>query len=717
MSGEEVPVELLLAIDGRSPNGWLRPASVTGVPPEALSTARAVRRARGTGTGRGPGGRRRRVEQEVDMRLPMREKPPSPQPPDAARLRPWRTEGLPADSEGQAGRPRGGWWRALRAVLLAYLVVFVLLTLQDQAGGPQQMSYTAFTEQVERGNVAEVFARGDSIQGELKEPQPVPGQAGRTYRLFSTERPTFAQDDLLSALEDNGAVVRATPVEPNRGILANLLISFGPILLLVGFWLWLFRKQRGLLGGGLLGGGTKRKPVDPETVRVTFDDVAGIDEVENEIAEVVDFLRDPDKYRRVGARAPKGVLLAGPPGTGKTLLARATAGEAGVPFFSASASEFIEMVVGVGASRVRELFGEARKVAPAIIFIDEVDTIGRARSGGATVSGHDEREQTLNQILTEMDGFSGSEGVVVLAATNRPDILDPALLRPGRFDRTITVSAPDQKGRVEILRVHTRAVPLAADVDLEQIARSTPGMTGAELANLVNEAALLAARRTEGNVTQRDLTDALEKIQLGAARSIVMPPDERRRTAYHEAGHALLGMLQPGADPVRKVTIIPRGRALGVTLSTPQDDRYGYDEQYLRGRIVGALGGMAAEQVVFDVVTTGAESDLETATGIARAMVGRWGMSQRIGPVSVLPREGDPRMQGVSDALLDAVDTEVRRVVEECYARAVTLLREHRNRLDSIVERLLEHETLDEPEIYAAAGLPRPVPAEHSSSA
>jgi cell division protease FtsH len=463
---------------------------------------------------------------------------------------------------------------------------------------------------------------------------------------------------------------------------------------------------------------TKPQQIKPETKQSAgWKDIAGADEAKHELQEVVEFLRDPKRFAALGAKVPKGILLHGPPGTGKTLLARATAGEAGVPFFSASASEFIEMVVGVGASRVRELFGEARKVAPAIIFIDEVDTIGRARSGGATVSGHDEREQTLNQILTEMDGFSGSEGVVVLAATNRPDILDPALLRPGRFDRTITVSAPDQKGRVEILRVHTRAVPLAADVDLEQIARSTPGMTGAELANLVNEAALLAARRTEGNVTQRDLTDALEKIQLGAARSIVMPPDERRRTAYHEAGHALLGMLQPGADPVRKVTIIPRGRALGVTLSTPQDDRYGYDEQYLRGRIVGALGGMAAEQVVFDVVTTGAESDLETATGIARAMVGRWGMSQRIGPVSVLPREGDPRMQGVSDALLDAVDTEVRRVVEECYARAVTLLREHRNRLDSIVERLLEHETLDEPEIYAAAGLPRPVPAEHSSSA
>jgi cell division protease FtsH len=415
------------------------------------------------------------------------------------------------------------------------------------------------------------------------------------------------------------------------------------------------------MAGGLLGG-SRQKRVDPETVRVTFDDVAGIDEVEAEINEIVDFLKDPEKYRRVGARAPKGVLLAGAPGTGKTLLARATAGEAKVPFFSASASEFIEMIVGVGASRVRELFSEARKVAPAIIFIDEIDTIGRPRGGARAVGGHDEREQTLNQILTEMDGFSGSEGVVVLAATNRPDVLDPALLRAGRFDRQIMVHPPDHTGRIAILKVHTRKVPLAENVSLERIASATPGMTGADLANLVNEAALMAARRGQTVVQQRDLTDALEKVQLGTARNVVNPETERRRTAYHEAGHALLGMLQPGADPVRKVSIIPRGRALGVTLSTPEADRYGYDANYLRGRIIGALGGMAAEKEVFDIVTTGGENDLEIVSRIARSMVGRWGMSERIGTLSVLPPEGDPRMAGVSDGLLNAVDEEIRRI-------------------------------------------------------
>jgi cell division protease FtsH len=504
--------------------------------------------------------------------------------------------------------------------------------------------------------------------------------------------------------------VRATPVVQDRGTFVNLLISMAPILLIVVFYWWLFRRQRQALGGGLGGfggGGSKRKPVNPEDVRVSFDDVAGIDEVEAEISEVVDFLRNPDKYRALGARAPKGVLLAGAPGTGKTLLARATAGEADVPFFSASASEFIEMIVGVGAQRVRELFAEARKVAPAIVFIDEIDTIGRSRSGSHSVGGHDEREQTLNQILTEMDGFSGKEGVVVLAATNRPDVLDAALLRPGRFDRTITVHPPDQKGRADILRVHTRNVPLAADVDLDSIASSTPGMTGADLANLVNEAALLAARVGDVQVRPRHLTDALEKVQLGTARNVVMPEDQRRRTAFHEGGHALLGMIQPGADPVRKVSIIPRGRALGVTLSTPEHDRYGYDEVYLRGRIIGALGGMAAEQVVYGIVTTGAESDLEAATGIARGMVGRWGMSERIGPVSVLPPEGDPRMAGASEGMLAAVDEEVRRIIDECYARAQELLREHRDKLDGIVDALLVHESLDEVDLYAAAGVER----------
>ncbi len=628
----------------------------------------------------------------------------SPEERDRPPDRPWRTEGLP---KGKAPkRPR--WWVIIATWAFGYLLLFGILTIQDRLSGPEAIPYTEFKAQVDSHNVGEVFARGDSIEGQLKEDAPVPGTDGRTYRQFTTERPTFASDDLLAELTDGGAIVRATPIVQQRGILTNLLMSFAPLLLLVGFWVWMFRRQ-GMAGGGMVGRAAQTR-VDPETVRVTFDDVAGIDEVEAEINEVVDFLRNPEKYRRLGARAPKGVLLAGPPGTGKTLLARATAGEAKVPFFSASASEFIEMIVGVGARRVRELFAEARKVAPAIIFIDEIDTIGRARGGARALGGHDEREQTLNQILTEMDGFSGREGVVVLAATNRPDVLDPALLRPGRFDRRIVIHPPDQKGRAAILRVHTRAVPLADDVDLDRLAASTPGMTGADLANLVNEAALLAARRVQDVVTYRDFTEALEKVQLGAARNVVIPEEERRRTAYHEAGHALLGMLQPGADPVRKVSIVPRGRALGVTLSTPASDRYGYDANYLRGRIIGALGGMAAEQEVFGVVTTGAENDLEVVTRIARAMIGRWGMSERIGTLSVLPSEGDPRSAGVSDGLLDAVDEEVRRLIDECYAEARRLLRQHRDKLDAIVARLLEHESLDEPDIYAAAGIERPTP-------
>ena len=639
------------------------------------------------------------------------ERQPSSSSTEPPPSRPWRTEGLP---KGQPTKPRPRWL-TMAIWVAGYLILFGVLTVQDRLAGPQPVPYTHFKTQVTDKNVAELFARGDSIEGQLKKAVAIPGQQDRTYQQFTTERPTFASDDLLTELTAGGATVRATPLVQQRGFLTNLLISFAPLLLLVGFYVWMLKRQQGAMAGGLLGGG-KQKRVDPETVRVTFDDVAGIDEVEAEINEVVDFLKDPEKYRRLGARAPKGVLLAGAPGTGKTLLARATAGEAKVPFFSASASEFIEMIVGVGASRVRELFSDARKVAPAIIFIDEIDTIGRARGGARAFGGHDEREQTLNQILTEMDGFSGHEGVVVLAATNRPDVLDPALIRPGRFDRQIIIHPPDHKGRVEILKVHTRKVPLAQDVDLEQLAASTPGMTGADLANLVNEAALLAARRIRDSVSQRDLTDSLEKVQLGTARNVVIPEDQRRRTAYHEAGHALLGMLQPGADPVRKVSIIPRGRALGVTLSTPESDRYGYDANYLRGRIIGALGGMASEQEVFDIVTTGSESDLETVSRIARSMVGRWGMSGRIGTLSVLPAEGDPRMAGVSDGLLDAVDEEVRRITDECYAEARRLLRENRAKLDAIVTQLLAHESLDEAEIYAAAGIahpaltPRPAP-------
>jgi cell division protease FtsH len=623
---------------------------------------------------------------------------PGEQPPP----RPWRTEGLPK-GEAPKQTPR---WRTIAIWGIGYLLLFGILTVQDRLSGPQAVPYTDFKTQVSNKNIAELFARGNSIEGQLKKAVSVPGQQDRTYEQFTTERPTFATDDLLTELIAGGASVRATPLVQQRGFLTNVLVSFAPLLLLVAFYAWMFRRQQGAMGG-LLGGG-KQKRVDPESVRVTFDDVAGIDEVEAEINEVVDFLKAPEKYRRVGARVPKGVLLAGAPGTGKTLLARATAGEAKVPFFSASASEFIEMIVGVGASRVRELFTEARKVAPAIIFIDEIDTIGRARGGVRAVGGHDEREQTLNQILTEMDGFSGQEGVVVLAATNRPDVLDPALLRPGRFDRQIMVHPPDLKGRIEILKVHTRRIPVGTDVDLERLAAATPGMTGADLANLANEAALLAARRGQDVVHQRDLNDALEKVQLGTARNVVIPENERRRTAYHEAGHALIGMLQPGADPVRKVSIIPRGRALGVTLSTPESDRYGYDANYLRGRIIGALGGMAAEQEVFNIVTTGAENDLELVTRIARSMVGRWGMSERIGTLSVLPAEGDPRMAGISDGLLDAVDEEVRRITDECYSEARRILRENRGKLDTIVTQLLEHESLDEAEVYAAAGIARP---------
>ncbi|MGV0578262.1 ATP-dependent zinc metalloprotease FtsH [Mycolicibacterium elephantis] len=635
-----------------------------------------------------------------------------PAPSNNGQPKPWRTEGLPKEEAGADGRrQRPRWWVVLIYLGLGYLLVFGMLSFQDSLGEPTKVPYTEFTAQVEQHNVAEVFSQGDTIEGTLREPKPVPDQddPGKTYDRFTTERPTYAQDDLLTQLKAGGATVSATPLTQDRGIFWNLLIAFAPILLLFGFWFWLFRRAQAMGGGaGMFGVSTrKKKPVDPESVRVTFDDVAGIDEVKDEINEIVDYLRNPEKYRKLGAKVPKGVLLTGPPGTGKTLLARATAGEANVPFFSASGAEFIEMIVGVGASRVRELFEEARKVAPSIIFIDEIDTIGRSRSSAASVGGHDEREQTLNQILTEMDGFSGSEGVVVLAATNRPDILDPALLRPGRFDRRVAVNPPDRKGRVEILRVHTRSVPLADDVDLDRLAAATPGMTGADLANLVNEAALAAARDGQTEVTDRDLFEALEKVQLGTARSVVLPEEDRRRTAYHEAGHALLGMLQPGADPVRKVSIIPRGHALGVTLSTPDEDRYGYTAEYLRGRIIGALGGMAAEEEVYGVVTTGSESDLETATNLARGMVGRWGMSERIGPVSILPKEGDPRMAGISDSMLGAVDQEVRRLIDGCYAEARELLRNNRDRLDSIVAELLVHETLDEDAVYAAAGISR----------
>ncbi|MFF4453956.1 ATP-dependent zinc metalloprotease FtsH [Streptomyces goshikiensis] len=602
----------------------------------------------------------------------------------------------------------GGWRGLILAALIVYLVTNLVLSFFNEGDEPV-VSYTEFSKQVADGNVSKIYSKGDAIQGQLKTKQPLPDGDKGDYTKFVTQRPAFADDQLWANLTKQNVTVTASPVVVQRSFLANLLLSLAPMLLLVLLWVLVARRMSGMGGMGGLGRKAPPKPVElAGAKRTTFEDVAGIDEVKGELNDVVDFLRNPRQYQRLGARMPGGVLLAGPPGTGKTLLARAVAGEAGVPFFSASASEFIEMIVGVGASRVRELFAEARKVAPAIVFIDEIDTIGRARGGGAAMGGHDEREQTLNQILTEMDGFSGSEGVVVLAATNRPNVLDPALTRPGRFDRTVAVAPPDRSGREAILRIHTRDIPLAPDVDLEQVARTTPGMTGADLANLANEAALLAVKREQDRVTQADFMDALEKVQLGAARSLVMPEEERRRTAYHESGHALLGMLQPGADPVRKITIVPRGRALGVTLSTPDADRYAYTEDYLRGRIIGALGGMAAEQLVFDVITTGAENDLEQVTNLVRGMVGRWGMSERVGRLTAIPADAQsPYGLLAAPATLDVVDHEMRRIVDECHAEALRLLREHRPKLDALAQALLVSETLDEPAAYAAAGIPR----------
>ncbi|MEU8958256.1 ATP-dependent zinc metalloprotease FtsH [Streptomyces sp. NPDC048518] len=637
----------------------------------------------------------------------------NPVPPRQEPDRPWHSEGAPPPAPTPPPKKKmpGGWGSLILTALIVYLIANLVLSFFNDGDEPT-ISYTEFSKQVDAGNVTKIYSKGDAIQGQLKKEQPKPDGDSGKYTKFTTQRPAFADDKLWDDLTKHQVTVTAEPVVQERSFLSNLLISLAPMLLLVVLWIFIARRMSAGMGGGggMLGRKTPPKPVElePGAKRTTFEDVAGIDEVEGELNDVVDFLKNPDAYRRMGAKMPRGVLLAGPPGTGKTLLARAVAGEAGVPFFSASASEFIEMIVGVGASRVRELFAEARKVAPSIIFIDEIDTIGRARGGGSGMGGHDEREQTLNQILTEMDGFSGVEGVIVLAATNRADVLDPALTRPGRFDRVVNVSPPDRGGREAILKIHTRSIPLADDVDLAQVARTTPGMTGAELANLANEAALVAVKRQQHAVTQSDLSEAMEKVQLGAERPLVMPQDERRRTAYHESGHALLGMLQPGADPVRKITIVPRGRALGVTLSTPDSDKYAYTEDYLRGRIIGALGGMAAEHVVYGVITTGAENDLEQVTNIARGMVGRWGMSELVGRLSALPSDAQ-QAYGLAAApgTLDTIDGEMRRIVDECYESACRQLREHRDQLDALAAALLENETLEEAQAYRVAGITR----------
>jgi cell division protease FtsH len=566
-----------------------------------------------------------------------------------------------------------------------------------------------FLQQVRAGNVVAVTSTLSELQGDFARATKPPDSSTSSTR-FVTEIPSFANTNQLSRLlQQHGVVVNAKRFDNGGPLWERLLLGFAPTVILLLLLFWIFRRMSGSRTAGALGRSRARR-YQPGSETVTFADVAGIDEAKQELTEIVDFLRDPDKYRRLGGRIPRGVLLSGPPGTGKTLLARAVAGEAGAPFFSMSASEFVEAIVGVGASRVRDLFRQAKQESPAIVFIDELDAVGRARStAGGYGGGSDEREQTLNQILTEMDGFDSTTSVIVIGATNRIDVLDTALLRPGRFDRRVAVLPPDREGRRLVLEVHTRDVPLAPDVDLNRIAATTPGMVGADLANLVNEAALLAARSDRTEVNSADFAQSLEKIVLGAERKIMLTPADRRRTAYHEAGHALVGMLTAGADPVRKITIVPRGQSLGVTLSSPDVDRFNYSRTELEARVKMALGGRAAEEVVFGDQTTGAEGDIAQVTTLVRHMVGRWGMSSAIGMVAVLPSGGaNPWSELTSPRTLELLDEEVRRTVEAAYDEVVTLLAAERSRLDALAEALLERETLDQIDAYRIAGLTEP---------
>ncbi|HEX7000527.1 MAG TPA: ATP-dependent zinc metalloprotease FtsH [Trueperaceae bacterium] len=609
--------------------------------------------------------------------------------------------------------PRGRKLLTIGVIAAALAVLGFILTAYLTRQGPSEVSYTAFLSQVRAGNVASVTARDDTLRASLAEPATLITDSGPvTLTEFTTTLPAFALPGLGQVLADHAVEVSAVPANPKRDPLVTFALQALPAVLLIAAGFWLIKR----LGGnfGLAIGRSDPKRFEGGSHTVTFADVAGIDEAKQELVEVVDFLRNPEKYTRLGGVAPKGVLLVGSPGTGKTLLAKAVAGEAGVPFLSMNASEFVEMIVGVGASRVRDLFKRAREEAPAIVFIDELDAIGRARGTGGYSGANAEQEQALNQILTEMDGFSAQEGVIVLAATNRPDVLDPALLRPGRFDRTVTVQAPDKAGRLAVLEVHTRDVPLAEDVDLPALAARTPGLVGAELRNLVNEAALAAARRDGADVTVKDFEEALEKLVLGPKRPLVLRRSDRERIAFHEAGHAVLGLVVPEADPVTRVTITPRGHSLGVTYQSPEDDRYNFSEGYVRARIIGALGGRAAEELIYGDRTTGAENDLEQVTKLARMMVTRWGMGG-VGPLSLASRD-DPYLSGngpapaarpLSEDLARQVDAEVRRIVEESYAEALELLTSNRDRLDSLTRALLERESLDEPEILAAVGLTR----------
>jgi cell division protease FtsH len=645
--------------------------------------------------------------------------PPAPMPQDKGG---WRVapapdgRGMPEEHKPRPPHRLRGFWIFV-IVLLA--VNWLTVLLAQPPGQPRvKIAFSPFfLSEVQADQVKSISSKADTISGTFttKVRYPPGDPKATPTTLFSTQVPAFWNNNALTALlQQHNVQVNAQNPNPGTSLLAEILLGFGPTLLLVGLFVLLARRAQAGAGGlGGLGnfGRSQARRADPEKIRVTFDDVAGIDEAKGELTEIVDFLKTPDRYRRLGGRIPHGVLLFGPPGTGKTLLARAVAGEAHAAFFSIAASEFIEAIVGVGAARVRDLFAKAKEAAPSIIFIDELDAIGRSRQGSAGITGaNDEREQTLDQILTEMDGFESTQAVVVLGATNRPEILDQALLRPGRFDRRVAVQPPDKAGRQKILLVHTRSMPLAEDVDLDALASTTPGMVGADLANLANEAALLAARRDHDQVHMADFTDALEKVLLGAPRGIVLSPEDRERTAYHESGHALIGMLTPEADPVRKVSIIPRGQALGVTLSTPDTDRVSYSREELNAKIKVSLGGRVAEETVYPDVTTGAESDLQQLTQIARSMVGRWGMSEKLGPRTLLPSDGQgPLLPGASETSPQTqwlIDEEVGRIVDDAHAEVTQLLTEHREQLDNLSHALLEAETLDGPDAYAAAGVP-----------
>jgi cell division protease FtsH len=607
---------------------------------------------------------------------------------------------------------RSPWIRYLIIVgimlALWYLVPLFFSSGMQTNGQPAvEIPYSTFYQQVEAGNVKDAIIQGQEVSGAFKQAMTVKNTQGtsQTVTHYRTIQLPNGDPNLVTLLNEHQVEYQAKP-EGNTNPLLSILISVLPWVVLFGFFYLMARRatkgQQGLFGFGK----SRAKVILEDRPSTTFADVAGVDSAKNDLVEVIEFLKTPQKFQRLGGKIPRGLLLVGPPGTGKTLLARAVAGEAGVPFFSISGSEFVEMVVGVGASRVRDLFEQAKKAAPSIIFIDEIDAVGRQR--GASINSHEEREQTLNQLLVEMDGFDPRQTVVVLAATNRPDGLDKALLRPGRFDRLVTVDRPDWNGRLAILRVHVRKVPLAQDVDLLSIARGTPGMVGADLANLVNEAALLAARRNLDAVTQQCFHDALDKILLGAERPLVLSEADVNVIAYHEGGHALTGLLLDHVDPVSKVTIVPRGQALGVTQYTPLDDRYNYSREYLEAQLVTALGGRAAEEVALGSITTGAENDLQRVTSIARQMVTRWGMSERLGTISYSERE-DPLARTVlatgareySEQTAGIIDEEVNRIVKRAYERAVSLLVEHRDTLDRIARALRVHETLDAGQLRA----------------